>query len=86
VTPEGGGPWGYHLAHIRRLRAAREAAAMDDAPDDVAAAVVLTAAAATNSAAQDAPVDWAPVLAPVPALTSAGEEPPAEAPVDAGAV
>ena len=31
-------------------------------------------------------MDGAPVLGPVPALTSAGEEPPAEAPVDAGAV
>ena len=63
------------IRQLRRLRAAREAAAVDDAPGDVAAAVVLTAAAAANGAARDAPVDEAPVLAPVPALMSAGEEP-----------
>jgi len=67
---------GAFILQLRRLRAAREAAAMDDASGDD----VLTAAA--NGAARDAPADEAPVLAPVPALMSAGEQPSAgEAPL-----
>jgi len=72
---------GTFVLQLRRLRAARVAATEAVAAGgDVAAAVVPTAVAAADDAAMDEPLE----LAPAPALTSVGEEPPVGAPGDVG--
>ena len=72
---------GTFVLQLRRLRAARVAATEAVAAGgDVAAAVVPTAVAAADDAAMGEPL----ALAPAPALTSVGEEPPVGAPGDVG--